>query len=288
MRLSQRCTVGVFKGGMISGKDAAAQSGFYSYKKSLSYNWLPPFFIAFAFHCLVVYLTFFSPLQLFRRPKHVEVMTVNLFHVTDLNNQNVESVLPPQIKDEQLSKEPTAPPVSLAPSKLKKKDINSDSEKLKRENILEKKLASIKAELDAKKAKEVAKSAVQDAVSRLANKYKDKYGSANAPTASGTEQSSLTETQKAYLISVHTHILNNWVLPDLQNWDKELEAVVVLKIDRQGKIIKSFFEKKTGNAYFNKFVEKAIKESDPLPPLPKDFQEDGMELGLRFRPGEIL
>lgn len=288
MRRSQRCAIGVFKGGMILETDADAQLQFYSYKKTSSYKWVTPLAVAIAFHCIVFYLSIYSPIQLFRRPKHIDVMTVNLFRVTDLNNQTVRSVSPPRVSDSATSKKIKTKSISLAPRKSKKKNIRSANAKLKRENILEKKLASVKAELEAKKAKQLAKAAAQDEVARLKSKLKNTYGSAATTSASSAGQTSLTEAQRAYLAGVHTHILNKWVLPDLQNWDKDLEAIVVLKVDKQGKIVKSFFEKKTENAYFNKFVEKAIKESNPLPPLPIDFQESEMELGLRFRPGEIL
>lgn len=283
MRLSRRCTTGVFKGGMILEPDAAAQLQFYSYTRSSSYKWLAPLAVAILFHGLVLYLSLYSPMQLFRRPKPVEVMTVNLFRVTDMNNQTIRSVSPP-VGGDVIPKKRTGPPISLAPQKTKKINIRSKTEKRKRENILDKRIASIRAEQEAKKAKEVAKSAIQEQLARM---VKDKYGSTDASTTTSTGPSSLTATQNAYVANIKIRFMDNWILPDLSNWNKELEAIVVVKVDRHGKIIKSFFEKKTDNAYFNKFVEKTIKKTDPLPPLPDDFQEE-VEFGLIFRPGEIL
>ena len=62
-----------------------------------------------------------------------------------------------------------------------------------------------------------------------------------------------------------------------------LEAIVVIKINRQGKIVKKMFEKKSGNVLFDQSVTEAIEKANPLPPLPPDYTQPYHEIGIRFR-----
>jgi len=92
---------------------------------------------------------------------------------------------------------------------------------------------------------------------------------------------------KQYFSAVYQRIHDNWILPDLQNWDNSLEAVLVVTIRKDGVIADSFFERKSNNIYFNQFVLKAVKDSSPLPPFPEQLEENTLEIGLRFKPGEL-
>ena len=92
---------------------------------------------------------------------------------------------------------------------------------------------------------------------------------------------------KQYLSAVYQKIHDHWILPDLQNWDNALEAILVIVIRRNGVVTDSSFEKKSDNIYFNQFVLKALKESSPMPPFPDQLEEETLEVGLRFKPGEL-
>lgn len=80
---------------------------------------------------------------------------------------------------------------------------------------------------------------------------------------------------------------DHWVLPDLQNWDNALEAVLIIIIRKDGFVTDSFFERKSDNIYFNQFVLKALREASPLPPFPDQLDKNTLEIGLRFKPGEL-
>ena len=66
-----------------------------------------------------------------------------------------------------------------------------------------------------------------------------------------------------------------------------LEAVLIIIIRKDGFVTDSYFERKSDNIYFNQFVLKALKESSPMPPFPDQLDEDTLEIGLRFKPGEL-
>jgi len=64
----------------------------------------------------------------------------------------------------------------------------------------------------------------------------------------------------------------------------DLETIIVLIIERNGKIQKFYFEKKSGNALYDQSAMRAIKKAEPLPPIPKELSEDSLEIGIRFFP----
>ncbi len=60
------------------------------------------------------------------------------------------------------------------------------------------------------------------------------------------------------------------------------EAVIVLVIDNDGTVQKTWFEKRSGNSLYDQMALRAIKKAEPLPPLPKEWSEKTLEIGIRF------
>ena len=224
----------------------------------------------------------------------------------------------PQVKKPAVSIQPSRPevapeikttitkPISLRPVKLKVKVGKTKKEEDIDKAKLSKTVQRIKTRAAEKEAKAEADQAAKDAVSKLADVLKTTPpGPTSGPsekTATG-QTSSTTKTtgisgpkgtgiepefyMKQYLSAVHQKINDHWVLPDLQNWDNALEAILVITIRKDGVVTDSFFERKSDNIYFNQFVLKAVKESSPLPPFPSRLDENTLEIGLRFKPGEL-
>jgi protein TonB len=88
-----------------------------------------------------------------------------------------------------------------------------------------------------------------------------------------------------YYQAVYEKVYQSWTLPDFIMEQQRLgEAVVVIKIQRDGKILGAEFEKLSGNNQLDSSVMNAIRKADPLPPLPEDFREPVLEIGIRFTP----
>jgi outer membrane biosynthesis protein TonB len=93
------------------------------------------------------------------------------------------------------------------------------------------------------------------------------------------------EKMREYYSRIWAKIKGAWTIPE--NLSKEvvdLEAILVVIIERDGTIRKWWFEKKSGHSGYDQTVVRAIMKADPLPPIPKDFSENTMEIGLRFSP----
>jgi len=116
-------------------------------------------------------------------------------------------------------------------------------------------------------------------------------GSAGSPTGgspwgSSTGGSSALESRLSdYYDSIWEKIKKEWTLPEnLPKGRTTLEATIVIVIDREGKVQKSWFERKSGNTLFDQRAMRAIKKAEPLPPIPKEFSDNTLEMGFRFHP----
>lgn len=197
-------------------------------------------------------------------------------------------------------------PVSLKPIKQKIKVGKTKEEEALDKAKLSQMVQRIKAKAEVKEAKAEADQAAKNAVSKLADSLKTHTpGPTPGPSEKTTtaRTGSITKTagvsgpkgtgiepdfyMKQYLSAVYQKIHDHWVLPDLQNWDNALEAVLIITIRKDGFVTDSFFERKSDNIYFNQFVLKALKEASPLPPFPDQLDKSTLEIGLRFKPGEL-
>jgi len=88
-----------------------------------------------------------------------------------------------------------------------------------------------------------------------------------------------------YYDMIWAKIKKEWTLPEnLRKGRTDLEATIVIVIEKEGKIQKYWFEKKSGNALFDQRAMWAIKKAEPFPPIPKEFSDDTLEMGFRFHP----
>ena len=91
-----------------------------------------------------------------------------------------------------------------------------------------------------------------------------------------------------YKAEIPYHIEKNWAFSEqLAGGDTDLVAVVVIKIMQNGEIRDIWFEKKSGDSYFDESAFKAVKKSDPLPELPKEYFKPYYNLGLIFTPSGL-
>jgi len=67
------------------------------------------------------------------------------------------------------------------------------------------------------------------------------------------------------------------VYPDIGK--KDIEAIVSVRILKDGTAIPQKMEKSSGNALFDRSAWRAVAKASPLPPPPQE-----MEIGVRFYP----
>jgi colicin import membrane protein len=297
-------------------------SGFITPISMLSSEWRKPLNVSIGLHIIIVVLAMLAPVLFKQQPRFPEIYTVNLFtaiEVAETSPSPAETSaakpavrqIEPEAKKPVVSIQPVKPEVSPAvktaitkPISLKPIKQKIKVGKTKEEEALDK--AKLSQMVQRIKAKAEAGQAAKDAVSKLADSLKThtpgptpgpsektttaqtgsttKTGGVSGPKGTGIEPDFY---MKQYLSAVYQKIHDHWVLPDLQNWDNALEAVLIITIRMDGFVTDSFFERKSDNIYFNQFVLKALKEASPLPPFPDQLDKSTLEIGLRFKPGEL-
>ena len=88
-----------------------------------------------------------------------------------------------------------------------------------------------------------------------------------------------------YSLEVQSIIAQNWAFSgQLARLNRDVKAVIIVKIARNGNISRLMWETKSGNSYLDESAEKAIRKSDPLPPLPPSWKRPYFELAVGFTP----
>jgi TonB family protein len=106
-------------------------------------------------------------------------------------------------------------------------------------------------------------------------------GSGGSPWGSSLLESKLND----YYNLIWAKIKEGWTLPEnLPKEKTELEAIIVVIIEKGGKVQKSWFEKKSGISLYDQMAMRAIKKAEPFPPIPKELSDDTLEIGIRFYP----
>jgi colicin import membrane protein len=91
-----------------------------------------------------------------------------------------------------------------------------------------------------------------------------------------------------YNAEIWHQIQKSWAFSQEMAGDQtDLEAVIIVKIMRDGEIRDIWFEKRSGNSYFDDSAFKAVKKSNPLPSLPEGFLKPFYDVGFRFNLSEL-
>jgi colicin import membrane protein len=88
-----------------------------------------------------------------------------------------------------------------------------------------------------------------------------------------------------YQAEIQYQIQKNWAFSQQLGGDNtQMEAVLAIKVLRNGEIEDIWFDQKSGNTYLDESAYKALVKSNPLPPLPSDFMNPYYKIGFRFGP----
>jgi len=111
------------------------------------------------------------------------------------------------------------------------------------------------------------------------------FSAGGLPGGSPGGSSVLEAKLNDYYSLIWAKIKKEWTLPEnLPKGKIDFEAIVVVIIGKDGKVQKSWFEKKSGNALYDQMTTRAIKKAEPFPPIPKEFSDETFEIGIRFHP----
>ena len=104
-------------------------------------------------------------------------------------------------------------------------------------------------------------------------KYKGSIGPLSEGAGGGIfgTSSGIGKGIQLYQIEIEDAIKNNWSYPVAlinRKSKQSPEAIIILTVRRDGKILKTWFRKKSNSILFDNSVLKAVEKSDPLPKFP--------------------
>ncbi len=182
--------------------------------------------------------------------------------------------------------------VSLpGPLPVIKEELPKPIEKPKKDDIIEKvKKPPLKKDLHKlhEALEEIRKKAALDEIQKRIDRRKQvEEKSINLSSdESILSQKSMLEVNFGQI--VESKIKKVWTIPE--NLVKEiidLETIIVIIIDKGGKIQRSWVEKSSGNNLYDQSAMRAIKKAEPFPPIPEVLNKETLEIEIRFTPEQI-
>jgi len=254
-------------------------------------------FLSVALHLMAVYAMFFLPNLASTRTFYSPVYSVRLVNVAPSFGpvgEKVEKSIP-----EPLPSTPS-PAVEKPKAKGKEKPISiSPTKKEESEKKIAEAIERIRQRQEGKSVEEVIERMRSDKEARQVSsaiegiRKRVTIGSSGAietgeGATGGASSGVMSIKHKIYYNLIWQRIRSVWVLPEeALGGKKNLETIVTIRIARDGQIEEVQFEKKSGNPYLDESALRAIKKSNPLPPLPPGMEGDKFDVGVRFTPSDL-
>ncbi len=176
--------------------------------------------------------------------------------------------------------------VSLDPKKKVKTSLKKKT--FKTEKVVKSAIDRIEKKVDDSRPDQI-----QQALARLQKqveetgpkdlKNQQNIKSSGIPGGTGADSNKALELIDIYRIEIAYRIQKNWAFSDqLAGGRTDLEAWVAIKVMQNGEIKDVWFDKRSGNSYFDEAAKNAIMKSNPLPPIPSAYVRPYMEAGFHF------
>ncbi len=175
--------------------------------------------------------------------------------------------------------------ISIHPTRPKTKRLRVvKKRKVNTEEFLKRRLKKIEQEVEEKREEAF----LQERLKAIRSSVKGRAKKAAVGPARGwTGTIEQSEALRLYCTEIWAKVRIHWVLPEQLLDRKGVVSVVVVQIAQDGTILKTWYEHRSGYALFDQSALNAVKEAGPFPPLPRILRPGPVEIGIRFRPGEI-
>lgn len=270
------------------------------YDPSLDQKWSKMVIISLAIHMLVFSTILFIPESMTSRSIRDVVYEVNLVEMPAGRRSSMESSAQTKKEKGLTAPAPTAPAKRIdrpkpleKPLTISKRTIDANPRKItppeaSSTKLLDQALARIE-----KKVKEEQKETADQPVSKVETSEEKTSAGASARGTTPGQPAGTAATGRPggvegivmdfYRAEIKEMIYRNWSYPTaMLDKMKDLSAVVVLKVEKNGTILSTTVTQRSGNEIFDQSVLNAIKRSDPLPPFPESYRKTDEEIEISF------
>lgn len=223
--------------------------------------------LSFALHITV----FFLAVLTFRQSNHIimpDAYTVNLVNPNVLPRVDKAENAATKPERETVQKKEPAPALEISRKNIK----DNTREDAKERESVEKKISLLAAK------KEVEKRFSSRKVISLKAGGEKPVPASKGNLAKGGPLKAVSSPVD-YYSKVVDEIRQQWVWASRDSGRRNIEAIVAIKILKDGTAIVQKVEKSSGNTLFDKSALRALAKASPLPPPPYEI-----EIGVRFYP----
>ncbi|HCZ12522.1 MAG TPA: cell envelope integrity protein TolA [Nitrospiraceae bacterium] len=200
--------------------------------------------------------------------RHSVVNRISMPYVVDIVDGPSAAVS--EAKSASEDKSPAAGDIGSKPSDSKTKDVSKKQDAKKDDRRIKESIAALQAK------KKIEKMAALRKVVDIGGNKASSQGRA-AVSSKNIKAGARDSGGGDYYSMIVGKIRQQWVFPE--SIDRDLIAVINIKIARDGSVTVDKIEKGSGNPLFDRSALRAISKASPLPPPPQE-----MEMGVRFKP----
>jgi colicin import membrane protein len=235
--------------------------------------------LSFALHITVLFLAVLT----FRQSNHMvmpDAYTVNLVSPNVLPQIDKAESPATVHKTEPLQKKEPAPASKMPRKNIKENTKENIKEDTKGRESVEEKISLLAAKKRVEKQfgsrKVISLKAGGEKLMPASKVNLPKGGPVKAVSSPGTKGGSSSDD---YYSKVVDEIRQQWVWASRDSGRRNIEAIVSIKILKDGTAVVQKVEKSSGNTLFDKSALRALAKASPLPPPPYEI-----EIGVRFYP----
>jgi colicin import membrane protein len=277
----------------------------YQDEESERRNFFSNFAVSLLCHLLFFVILVFAPGYATDRNPSLSVINVSLVTLPSQSNAPLPAEFKTQtavekkdqtatISSKTIPKTEHKSPESISLKPKKKKVKRSLKKKtFKTDRVVKSAISRIKKEVEESRPDQVNKAIarLKDQVEKTGppnlSKPQDTKGT-GPPGETGTGSKKDLKLMDIYQVEIAFRIQKNWSFnKQLAGGRTDLEAWAAIKVMPNGEIKDTWFDKRSGNSYFDEQAKKAILKSNPLPPLPKGYFRPYFEAGFHFTPSGI-
>lgn len=167
-------------------------------------------------------------------------------------------------------------PLVIAKRTIQTKTAPLKKPKVSPSELIDKAISKIEKKVKAEEKKEVQKD-----LQRTIAKLEETIQGPPEPRSFGGRTVAGIPIQ-IYQMEVEERIKSSWSYPVALKGKKDLEAIVVVTVKRDGTILRTEMKKASSDPIFDQSVLRAIKRSDPLPPFPEGYIKSYDEIEIKF------
>ena len=263
-------------------------------------NFFSIFAVSLFGHLLFFVILIFAPGYATDRNPSLSVINVSLVTLPSQDNAPLPAEVKPQTAVDKIDQKATIPSKSIPKTenksaesislKPKEKKVKQSLKKqtFKSDKVVKSAITRIEKEVEESRPDQVAKAIarLKDQVEKTGppgpSKPQDTQRT-GPPGGTGTGSKKDPELMDIYQVEIAYRIQKNWSFNEqLAGGRTDLEAWAAIKVMANGEIKETWFDKRSGNSYFDEQAKKAILKSNPLPPLPKGYWRPYFEAGFHF------